>query len=424
MLIYTIIWIPVCSSTTGRPNVAGRSPAVSTSSICSAIPGLPHCMRPRWRDHQYQCRQLTRLSRLVQRQFGAKWLMERQHRGVRADVRDWLSEATRTYDLIMVDPVFSNSKGQADFDAADHLSLLQLAMARLSDEGVLYFSTNHRKFVLDPAVEQTWQVQDVTQDSIPEDFSEISAFITAAPDPQLTTRRESAPNDESWGVEVSWGRSAFIGLASCYTPRLFEAQRLPRSVCRVGGLWSLSFGITAHGENAIDKLWDAHLVEEREDGTALTPSIVTCHEVTSPQATRVSPLQTGTCGGVAPVSRCLIIMCRRSRVNERRAWTRYPTPCHVQLQTLDDNCRTCDVVEIPLNDVRQGIVHVMGPEQGAVLPGMTVVCGTPYINPWGCGCAGARHRYVGSRARDGHSVFDSAKNEELPGRDPWCLRRA
>ena len=73
----------------------------------------------------------------------------------------------------MVDPPsFSNSKGQADFDVqADHLSLLQLAMTRLSEGGVLYFSTNHRKFVLDPAVAQTWQVQDVSKDSIPEDFS-------------------------------------------------------------------------------------------------------------------------------------------------------------------------------------------------------------------------------------------------------------
>ena len=100
-------------------------------------------------------------------------LSDRQHRGVRADVRDWLSEETRTYDLIMVDPPsFSNSKGQADFDVQrDHFSLLELAMARLSDGGVLYFSTNHRKFVLDLAVQQTWQVQDVTQGSIPEDFS-------------------------------------------------------------------------------------------------------------------------------------------------------------------------------------------------------------------------------------------------------------
>ena len=100
-------------------------------------------------------------------------LSDRQHRGVRADVRDWLSEETRTYDLIMVDPPsFSNSKGQADFDVQrDHLSLLELAMARLSKKGVLYFSTNHRKFVLDPAVQQTWRVKDVTQGSIPEDFS-------------------------------------------------------------------------------------------------------------------------------------------------------------------------------------------------------------------------------------------------------------
>jgi 23S rRNA (guanine2445-N2)-methyltransferase / 23S rRNA (guanine2069-N7)-methyltransferase len=100
-------------------------------------------------------------------------LSDRQHRGVRADVRDWLSEETRTYDLIMVDPPsFSNSKGQADFDVQrDHLSLLELAMARLSKKGVLYFSSNHRKFLLDPAVQQTWQVKDVTQGSIPEDFS-------------------------------------------------------------------------------------------------------------------------------------------------------------------------------------------------------------------------------------------------------------
>ena len=99
-------------------------------------------------------------------------LSDRQHRGVRADVREWLSEETRTYDLIMVDPPsFSNSKGQADFDVQrDHLSLLELAMARLSEGGVLYFSTNHRKFLLDPAVQRTWEVKDVTQGSIPEDF--------------------------------------------------------------------------------------------------------------------------------------------------------------------------------------------------------------------------------------------------------------
>jgi 3-isopropylmalate/(R)-2-methylmalate dehydratase large subunit len=47
----------------------------------------------------------------------------------------------------------------------------------------------------------------------------------------------------------------------------------------------------------------------------------------------------------------------------------------LQVQTLDDNCDEYGIVEFKMNDVRQGIVHVIGPEQGATLPGMTVVCG-------------------------------------------------
>jgi len=100
-------------------------------------------------------------------------LSDRQHRGVRADVRTWLAQESRQYDLIMLDPPsFSNSKGQDDFDVQrDHLPLLQLAMARLSPDGALYFSTNHRRFSLDPQAMEMWQVKDVTQSSIPEDFS-------------------------------------------------------------------------------------------------------------------------------------------------------------------------------------------------------------------------------------------------------------
>jgi 23S rRNA (guanine2445-N2)-methyltransferase / 23S rRNA (guanine2069-N7)-methyltransferase len=100
-------------------------------------------------------------------------LSERQHRGVRADVRQWLSEDQRYYDLIMVDPPsFSNSSGQPDFDVqADHAELLALAMARLSANGTLYFSTNHRRFKLDDAITECWQVSDVTSASIPQDFA-------------------------------------------------------------------------------------------------------------------------------------------------------------------------------------------------------------------------------------------------------------
>ena len=100
-------------------------------------------------------------------------LSERQHRGVRADVRQWLSEDRRQYDLIMVDPPsFSNSSGLPDFEVqADHAALLELAMARLSAGGTLYFSTNHRRFKLDDAISERWHVSDVTSASIPQDFA-------------------------------------------------------------------------------------------------------------------------------------------------------------------------------------------------------------------------------------------------------------
>ena len=100
-------------------------------------------------------------------------LSERQHRSVRADVRAWLEEDQRMYDVIMLDPPsFSNSKGQADFDIqVDHGSLIALAMARLNPRGgVMYFSTNRRKFELDPEVRAAWEVEDLTASSIPPDF--------------------------------------------------------------------------------------------------------------------------------------------------------------------------------------------------------------------------------------------------------------
>ena len=80
----------------------------------------------------------------------------------------------------------------------------------------------------------------------------------------------------------------------------------------------------------------------------------------------------------------------------------------IQLQTLDDNCTAYDVAEMPLNNIRQG-VRVMGPEQGAVLPGVTVVwdsCPNPAAG------ALARHWHVRSRTRHGDSVLDSTEDEK------------
>ncbi len=131
------------------------------------------------------------------------------------------------------------------------------------------------------------------------------------------------------------------------------------------------------GKTLYDKLWDAHLVKARDDGSALIyidRHII--HEVTTPQAfeglrmadrkpwrvdsivatpdhnvpTTADERASGVAGIEDPVSR-------------------------IQVQTLDDNCDEFGIVEFKINDKRQGIVHVIGPETGACLPGMTIVCG-------------------------------------------------
>lgn len=138
------------------------------------------------------------------------------------------------------------------------------------------------------------------------------------------------------------------------------------------------------GKTLYDKLWDSHLVKQRDDGSALIyidRHII--HEVTSPQAFE----------GL--------------RLAGRKPWridANIATPDHnvpttperkggieaivdqvsrLQVQTLDDNCDEYGIVEFKMNDVRQGIVHVIGPEQGATLPGMTVVCGDSHTSTHG-----------------------------------------
>ncbi len=138
------------------------------------------------------------------------------------------------------------------------------------------------------------------------------------------------------------------------------------------------------GKTLYDKLWDSHLVKQRDDGSALIyidRHII--HEVTSPQAFE----------GL--------------RLAGRKPWridANIATPDHnvpttperkggieaiadqvsrLQVQTLDDNCDEYGITEFKMNDVRQGIVHVISPEQGATLPGMTVVCGDSHTSTHG-----------------------------------------
>ena len=134
------------------------------------------------------------------------------------------------------------------------------------------------------------------------------------------------------------------------------------------------------GKTLYDKLWDAHVVRHNEDGTCLLyidRHLV--HEVTSPQAF----------DGLRLASRKLW------RVDANLATADHNVPTtgrrngiadpvsRLQVETLDQNCRDYGITEFGMNDPRQGIVHVIGPEQGATLPGMTVVCGDSHTSTHG-----------------------------------------
>ena len=128
-----------------------------------------------------------------------------------------------------------------------------------------------------------------------------------------------------------------------------------------------------------EKLFESHIVRE-EDGTYLIyidRHLV--HEVTSPQAFE----------GL--------------RINHRAVWRNksiLAVPDHnvpttdrslgisdpiskIQVETLDENCKHFGLTQFPMNDSRQGIVHVIGPEQGSTLPGMTIVCGDSHTSTHG-----------------------------------------
>ena len=134
------------------------------------------------------------------------------------------------------------------------------------------------------------------------------------------------------------------------------------------------------GKTLYDKLRDAHVVRDNDDGTALIyidRHLV--HEVTSPQAFE----------GL--------------RMAGRKPWridTNLATPDHnvptadrdkgiidpisrIQVETLDNNCNEFGITEFKMDDIRQGIVHVISPEQGATLPGMTLVCGDSHTSTHG-----------------------------------------
>lgn len=134
------------------------------------------------------------------------------------------------------------------------------------------------------------------------------------------------------------------------------------------------------GKTLYDKLWDDHVVHADADGSCLIYiDRQLIHEVTSPQAFEGLRL-----AGREPW-----------RVDANLAVADHNVPTanrdqgiadqvsRLQVETLDKNCADFGITEFAMDDVRQGIVHVVGPEQGATLPGMTIVCGDSHTSTHG-----------------------------------------
>ncbi len=121
-----------------------------------------------------------------------------------------------------------------------------------------------------------------------------------------------------------------------------------------------------------DKLWEDHLVKQRDDGASLIYiDRQLLHEVTSPQA-----FEGLRFAGRKPrrIDANLAVPDHNVPTTDRSKGITDPVS-RIQVETLDANCDEFGITEFKMGDVRQGIVHVIGPEQGATLPGMTIVCG-------------------------------------------------
>ena len=138
--------------------------------------------------------------------------------------------------------------------------------------------------------------------------------------------------------------------------------------------------MSTHARTLYDKLWDAHVIHQETDGTTLLYiDRHLIHEVTSPQAFEGLKV-----AGRKPwrLAANLAVVDHNVPTTARDQGIADPIS-RLQVETLDANAREYEMKYFDINDRRQGIVHVIGPEQGATLPGMTVVCGDSHTSTHG-----------------------------------------
>lgn len=129
-----------------------------------------------------------------------------------------------------------------------------------------------------------------------------------------------------------------------------------------------------------DKIWDAHIVDRQDDGTCLVyidRHLV--HEVTSPQAFEGLRLA----GRSVRAPQATLAVPDHNVPTTDRSQGITDEESRIQVETLAENCEEFGVPFLGMNDVRQGIVHIIGPEQGFTLPGMTIVCGDSHTSTHG-----------------------------------------
>jgi 3-isopropylmalate/(R)-2-methylmalate dehydratase large subunit len=134
------------------------------------------------------------------------------------------------------------------------------------------------------------------------------------------------------------------------------------------------------GQTLFQKLWDAHVVHVEPDGqTLLYIDRHLVHEVTSPQAFEGLKLARRT---PRRADAAVAVPDHNVPTTDRSQGIADPIS-RLQVETLDANCAEFGITEFRMDDVRQGIVHVIGPEEGLTLPGMTVVCGDSHTSTHG-----------------------------------------
>lgn len=136
----------------------------------------------------------------------------------------------------------------------------------------------------------------------------------------------------------------------------------------------------AGSKTLYDKIWDNHLISTRQDGTSLIYiDRHLIHEVTSPQAFEGLKISNRK---IRRPETILAVADHNIPTSDRQKKIADKTS-RIQIETLEKNCAEHNLNYFPANDIRQGIVHVIGPEQGFTLPGSTIVCGDSHTSTHG-----------------------------------------